>query len=145
MYSARIDGEPTTFGTSGLLYRSNKLMYDRTTNSIWNQFTGEPVIGPLAAVAWTTPARIDAEDEGEGGAALNHLAVTLRSLRGLRCRRLVVPVGAGDLPGVVATRGQLQTATDPVEVAGDWRSRQGPDREAAVDRLVRRLDALARK
>ena len=48
MYSARIFGEPTTFGTSGLLYRSNKLMYDRKTNSIWHQFTGEPVIGPLA-------------------------------------------------------------------------------------------------
>ena len=48
MYSAKIDGEPTTFGTSGMLYRSNKLMYDRTTESLWNQFTGEPVIGPLA-------------------------------------------------------------------------------------------------
>ena len=48
MYSAKIDGAPTTFGTSGLLYRSNKLMYDRTTESIWHQFTGEPVIGPLA-------------------------------------------------------------------------------------------------
>lgn len=48
MYSAKIDGEPTTFGTSGMLYQSNKLMYDRTTNSIWNQFTGEPVVGPLA-------------------------------------------------------------------------------------------------
>ena len=48
MYSARINGEPTTFGTSGLLYPSNKVMYDRTTNSLWRQFTGEPVIGPLA-------------------------------------------------------------------------------------------------
>ena len=48
MYSAKINGEPTTFGTSGFLYRSNKLMYDRLTNSVWNQFTGEPVIGPLA-------------------------------------------------------------------------------------------------
>ena len=36
------------FGTSGLLYQSNKLMYDRTTNSLWEQFTGEPVVGPLA-------------------------------------------------------------------------------------------------
>lgn len=49
MYSAKIDGEPTTFGTSGMLYRSNKLMYDRATNSLWNQFTGEPIAGPLAA------------------------------------------------------------------------------------------------
>ena len=48
MYSAKIDGEPTTFGTSGLLYRSNKLMYDRATNSLWSQLLGEPVIGPLA-------------------------------------------------------------------------------------------------
>ena len=49
VYSAKINGEPTTFGTSGLLYRSNKLMYDRQTLTVWKQFTGEPVIGPLAA------------------------------------------------------------------------------------------------
>ena len=48
MYSAKINREPTTFGTSGLLYRSNKVMYDRATNSLWHQFTGEPIIGPLA-------------------------------------------------------------------------------------------------
>ena len=48
MYSAKINGEATTFGTSGLLYRSNKLMYDRVTESLWNSFLGEPVIGPLA-------------------------------------------------------------------------------------------------
>ena len=47
MYSATINGEATTFGTSGLLYRSNKIMYDRLTNSLWRQFTGEPVVGPL--------------------------------------------------------------------------------------------------
>ncbi len=35
------------FGTSGFLYRSNKLMYDRSTNSLWNQFTGEPAVGTL--------------------------------------------------------------------------------------------------
>lgn len=39
---------PFIFGSTGLLYRSNKLMFDRKTNSVWNQFTGEPVIGPLA-------------------------------------------------------------------------------------------------
>ena len=48
MYSGIVNGEPTTFGTSGLLYRSNKVMYDRATRSLWNQFIGEPVIGPLA-------------------------------------------------------------------------------------------------
>ena len=47
MYSAKIDEKPTTFGTSGMLYRSNKLMYDRKTESLWSQLTGEPVVGPL--------------------------------------------------------------------------------------------------
>ena len=39
--------EPFVFGSSGFLYRSNKLMYDRGTNSLWNQFLGSPVVGPL--------------------------------------------------------------------------------------------------
>jgi hypothetical protein len=48
VYSAKINGEPVSFGTSGLLFRSNKLMYDRGTSTLWHQFTGEPVVGPLA-------------------------------------------------------------------------------------------------
>jgi hypothetical protein len=38
---------PLVFGSSGLLYRSNKLMFDRDTHSLWNQFTGRPVSGRL--------------------------------------------------------------------------------------------------
>lgn len=38
---------PLTFGSSGLLYRSNKLMFDRNTDTLWSQFTGVPVAGPL--------------------------------------------------------------------------------------------------
>ena len=34
-------------GTSGFLYRSNKLMYDQATQSMWNTIKGEPVLGPL--------------------------------------------------------------------------------------------------
>ena len=48
MYSAKIDGEATTFGTSGFLYRSNKLMYDRKTNTLWSSLLGVPAIGELA-------------------------------------------------------------------------------------------------
>ena len=48
MYSTEINGENTEFGTSGMLYRSNKLMYDRATDTLWHQFRGEPVVGPLA-------------------------------------------------------------------------------------------------
>lgn len=34
-------------GTSGFLYRSNKLMYDKKTQSLWNTIEGAPVLGPL--------------------------------------------------------------------------------------------------
>ena len=36
-----------TFGVSGLLYQSNLLMYDRATQSLWDQIRGEAVVGPL--------------------------------------------------------------------------------------------------
>ena len=42
------DGRHLTFGTSGLLYRSNKLMFDHETKSLWNTFEGVPVVGELA-------------------------------------------------------------------------------------------------
>ena len=36
------------FDTSGLLYRSNKLMVDRRSRTLWSNLTGEPVVGRLA-------------------------------------------------------------------------------------------------
>ena len=47
------NGELYTFGTSGFLYRSNKLMYDRVTTTLWNQFTGKPVLGSLVGATDT--------------------------------------------------------------------------------------------
>lgn len=41
------DGVTYDFGSSGFLFRSNKLMYDRQTRTLWNQLTGQPVLGPL--------------------------------------------------------------------------------------------------
>lgn len=47
-YDARLpDGSTASFSTSGLLHQSNKLMYDRTTRSLWQQFSGRPVVGQL--------------------------------------------------------------------------------------------------
>lgn len=48
LYRAELAGRRVIFGSSGLLYESNKLMFDRETKSLWNQLTGEPVLGPLA-------------------------------------------------------------------------------------------------
>lgn len=50
LFETKVEGrkKPFVFGSSGFLYRSNKLMFDRETKSLWNQFTGEPVVGKLA-------------------------------------------------------------------------------------------------
>ena len=49
LFETKVDGrdKPFVFGSSGMLYRSNKLMFDRETHSLWNQFTGRPVTGKL--------------------------------------------------------------------------------------------------
>lgn len=47
VYDDRIGDTVNDFGTSGLLYRSNKLMYDRQTDTLWEQFSGRPAWGPL--------------------------------------------------------------------------------------------------
>ena len=47
LYDATAAGRRFEFGSSGFLFRSNKLMYDRQTRTLWNHMTGEPVIGPL--------------------------------------------------------------------------------------------------
>ena len=59
LFETRVEGRerPFVFGSSGLLYHSNKLMFDRETDSLWNQFTGQPVVGPLAASGITLEIR----------------------------------------------------------------------------------------
>ncbi len=47
LYKTEKDGIKYELGTSGFLYRSNKLMYDKKTQSLWNTLWGKPVLGPL--------------------------------------------------------------------------------------------------
>ncbi|NNE29367.1 MAG: DUF3179 domain-containing protein, partial [Saprospiraceae bacterium] len=47
-YDMHHEGDYHDLGTSGFLYRSNKLMYDVATQSLWNTIDGAPVLGPLA-------------------------------------------------------------------------------------------------
>lgn len=48
VFVAQVEGEPNTFGVSGLLYQSDLLLYDRRTQSLWSQIMGEAVAGPLS-------------------------------------------------------------------------------------------------
>ena len=48
VFDRRLGGEVLEFGTSGLLRHSDLIMYDRTTESLWQQFTGEAIAGDMA-------------------------------------------------------------------------------------------------
>ena len=47
LYYTEHEGVDHQLGTSGFLYRSNKLMYDQATQSLWSTMLGAPVVGPL--------------------------------------------------------------------------------------------------
>ncbi len=57
LYRATIGGKHYELGTSGFLYRSNKLMYDRATASLWSTIEGEPVVGRLVGRGLKLEAR----------------------------------------------------------------------------------------
>lgn len=41
-----VDGRPVEFGVAGVLHGSDLVMYDRATNTLWQQITGEAIMGP---------------------------------------------------------------------------------------------------
>jgi hypothetical protein len=45
VFDRRINGDVYEFGTSGLLRNSDLVMYDRKTESLWQQLTGEAIVG----------------------------------------------------------------------------------------------------
>lgn len=46
-----VQGERVEFGTSGKLWNSNLVMYDRKTDSLWSQILGEAVVGEMTGVS----------------------------------------------------------------------------------------------
>ena len=47
VYDRRINGVEPYFGVSGLLRMSDLVMYDNVTESFWQQFTGEAIVGDM--------------------------------------------------------------------------------------------------
>ena len=52
-FDATIDGEPTDFGVSGLLYNSDVLLYDRATESLWSQIMSQSISGERVGMKLT--------------------------------------------------------------------------------------------
>ncbi|MGI9175161.1 MAG: DUF3179 domain-containing protein [Rhodothermales bacterium] len=58
-YRRTLDGRPLTFGVSGFLRHSDLVMYDRQTESLWQQLTGEAIVGAMTgAQLEALPAQI---------------------------------------------------------------------------------------
>lgn len=53
MYSRLVKDKELTFGVSGLLYRSNVLMYDHQSESLWSQVMREAVTGLMTGARLT--------------------------------------------------------------------------------------------
>lgn len=66
-FERTVDGEELTFGTTGRLRFSNLIMYDRQTESWWQQATGEGIVGELTGVQLTfVPAAMVSWEEFKG-------------------------------------------------------------------------------
>lgn len=60
VYVRRVAGRVTTFGTTGMLRNSDLVMYDRATESWWQQFTGEALLGERVGTKLEiVPARVE--------------------------------------------------------------------------------------
>ena len=60
VFDRRLDGRVLDFGTTGKLRNSDLVMYDRQTESWWQQFIGEAIVGELTgATLDVLPSRIE--------------------------------------------------------------------------------------
>lgn len=60
VFDRRVDGKLLDFGTTGKPRKSDFVMYDRQTESWWQQFTGEAIVGEMTGtVLKPVPARLE--------------------------------------------------------------------------------------
>jgi Protein of unknown function (DUF3179) len=58
-FRRKVEGKPVEFGTTGMLRNSDLVMYDRVTESWWQQLTAEAVVGELTgAMLEVLPSQI---------------------------------------------------------------------------------------
>ena len=60
VFDRRVDGRVLEFGVSGFLRNSDLIMYDRQTETWWQQFAGEAIVGELTGTRLEPiPARLE--------------------------------------------------------------------------------------
>lgn len=64
VYDRRLGGEVLVFGNTGRLRHFDMVMYDRQSESWWQQFTGEAIVGESSGTALRiVPARLESLDK----------------------------------------------------------------------------------
>jgi hypothetical protein len=101
-FAADGDGRAArTFGASGLLQRSVRLMYDHQTRTLWNELTGRPARGPAS----TAGARLD---------PLPAVLTTLGAWRKRNPATTVLALGASPRGREVAPYGRYHASDETV-------------------------------
>lgn len=76
VFDRRLDGMVLDFGTTGKLRHSDLVMYDQQTESWWQQYTGEAIIGRLAGRRLSIlPARLESFEHFRAQAARGRVLV----------------------------------------------------------------------
>ena len=82
VFDRRLDGRVLEFGTTGNLRNSDLVMYDRQTESWWQQFLGEAIIGELTGKRLAMlPARVEAFQQFAKRAPGGRVLATPRNFR----------------------------------------------------------------
>ena len=113
VFDRRVDGRVLDFGTTGKLRNSDLVMYDRQTESWWQQFLGEAIVGQLTGTLLEViPARLEsfAKFRQRAGASARVLVPGSRFRRayganpyvGYDSRARPYPFFTGEMPSEVA-------------------------------------------
>ncbi len=81
VYDRRVEGQVLEFGVSGMLRNSDLVMYDRQTESWWQQFVGEAIVGTMTGTRLEAiPARLESFAKFRERAPLGQVLVPPSSL-----------------------------------------------------------------
>ncbi|MSP68263.1 MAG: DUF3179 domain-containing protein [Alphaproteobacteria bacterium] len=113
VYDRRVGGRVLSFGTTGKLRHADLVMYDRETESWWQQFTGEAIVGTLLGAKLSVlPSRLESfvrfRARGEAGKVLEPGDPVLRPY-GMNPYR-----GYDSQPAPVLYRGALPAGIAPL-------------------------------
>ncbi len=113
VFERTVDGRVLEFGVSGKLKDSNLIMYDRQTETWWQQFTGDAIVGEMVGERLAfVPARL--QSYGEFAAENPNGRVLVPQNRGMRAYG-INPYVSYDTSRPFLYDGQLPEHIDPME------------------------------